>query len=69
MNSLHRSRQTDIGLFVPTSLDESKTPNSNWYFLVSNGVATPDYLDDLLHQANKTPFSNDLYYTFGNGFD
>ena len=59
---------TDIGLFVPVSLDSSKTPGANWYFLVSQGTPVTGTINTLNHAFNPQPFGSDLYYTFGNGY-
>jgi hypothetical protein len=68
---MNRDGVTDIGLFVPTSLNRATTPGANWYFLVSDITKTPPVtgtVNTLDHPFNPTPFSHDLHYYFGNGF-
>jgi hypothetical protein len=61
---MNRDGLTDIGLFVPVSLDSKVNPGANWYFLVSQNGA-PAYA----HAFNPSPNTNDQFYSFGPGFD
>jgi hypothetical protein len=59
---------TDIGLYVPPDSDGPATGNpTGWYWLVSQGTPVVGTINTLAHPFNPSPFSNDLYYTFGNG--
>src|SRR6185369_15950185 len=40
---------------------------SGWYWLVSQGTPIVGTINTLAHAFNPSPFSNDLYYTFGGG--
>jgi hypothetical protein len=59
---------TDIGLFVPqTGGDDGPFAPAGWYWLVFQGTPTVGTINTLAHAFNPSPFSNDLYFTFGNG--
>ena len=67
---------TDIGLYVPESgspSSGSQTTTSfqsvDWYWLVSEGTPVVGTINTLAHAFNPSPFSNDLYFSFGNGTD
>ncbi len=64
---------TDIGLYLPQGLDAQHPVSANWYFLVSDravqrelAIGSADLLD---HVFNQTPFTQDVAYSFGNGFE
>jgi hypothetical protein len=58
---------TDIGLFVPLSQNPDSSLTSGWYWLVSQGTPVVGTINTLAHAFNPSPFSNDLYSSFGNG--
>jgi hypothetical protein len=58
---------TDIGLYVPQSVNPDSSLTSGWYWLVSQGTPGVGTINTLAHAFNPSPFSNDLYFTFGNG--
>ena len=60
---------TDIGLYVPQSVNPDSSLTSGWYWLVSQGTPAVGTINTLAHPFNPSPFSNDLYFSFGNGVD
>jgi hypothetical protein len=58
---------TDIGLYVPQSVNPDSSLTSGWYWLVSQGTPVVGTINTLQHAFNPSPFSNDLYFSFGNG--
>ncbi|MFO0965132.1 MAG: FG-GAP-like repeat-containing protein [Gemmataceae bacterium] len=63
---------TDIGLFLPQGLDPQHPVSGNWYFLVSDRLhETPvvGMVNMLDHAFNQQPFTQDVTYNFGNGFE
>ena len=67
---------TDIGVYVPSAgspSSGSQTTTSfqpaDWYWLVSQGTPVVGTINTLAHAFNPSPFSNDLYFNFGNGND
>src|SRR5262249_46091962 len=60
---------TDIGLYVPQSVNPDSSLTSGWYWLVSQGTPVVGTINTLAHAFNPSPFSNDLYFSFGNGVD
>jgi hypothetical protein len=68
---MNGSGVTDIGLYVPQipgGPDAGYQP-AGWYWLVSTGTPVVGTIDTLNHPFNPTPLGNDLYYSFGDGFD
>ncbi len=61
---------TDIGLYVPqTGSDDAGFQTAGWYWLVSKGTPVVGTINTLAHPFNPSPFSNDLFFSFGNGYD
>jgi hypothetical protein len=60
---------TDIGLYVPQSVNPDSSLPSGWYWLVSQLTPAVGTINTLAHAFNPSPFSNDLYFSFGNGVD
>jgi hypothetical protein len=67
---------TDIGLYVPKtgspdsgSQTTTSFQSADWYWLVSEGTPVVGTISTLAHAFNPSPFSNDLYFSFGNGND
>ncbi len=60
---------TDIGLFVPDVNQPSGSNIGDWYWLISNGPATPGHVTALNHKFSVAPLGNDLYAQFGSSFD
>ena len=65
---LNRDGVTDIGLFVPTSLNSPNNPGADWYILVSQGTPVTGTINTLAHPFDDSPFTSDVYYHFGNGY-
>ena len=62
---------TDIGLYVPDGSGATGTPGSEWYWLVSGGVApTPGTASVIAynHKFSEAPLGNDIYAKFGNTY-
>jgi hypothetical protein len=61
---------TDIGLYVPQCGSvNAGIQTAGWYWLVSQGMPVVGTINTLAHAFNPSPFSNDLYFTFGIGND
>ena len=57
---------TDLGLYLPGRTTQPTGTESEWYFLVSDGVANG--LGGLNHSFQQYPLGTDDFYTFGNNF-
>ncbi|MGA2616932.1 MAG: VCBS repeat-containing protein [Thermoguttaceae bacterium] len=60
---------TDVGLFVPDVNQPSGSNIGDWYWLISNGPATPGHVTALNHKFSVAPLGSDLYAQFGSTFD